>query len=89
MNGQTDRPDVEADDELQPVEATEAPEPKVENEGEESESTLEQLQAKVDENWDRYLRASAEMENVRKRARRDVEQAHKFALENFSRDLLA
>lgn len=87
MNGQAERPDVETDDEIQQVEPAEAPEPEVE--GEESEPTLEQLQAKVDENWDRYLRASAEMENVRKRARRDVEQAHKFALENFSRDLLA
>jgi len=47
------------------------------------------LQAKADENWDRYLRTAAELENVRKRAARDVEHAHKFALERFASDLLA
>ena len=53
------------------------------------EEALEALQAKADENWDRYLRAVAELENVRKRAARDVENAHKFALERFSKELLA
>lgn len=46
------------------------------------------LQAKVDENWDKYLRAAAELENVRKRASRDVENARRFALERFARELL-
>lgn len=50
--------------------------------------TVEELRAKADENWDRYLRTAAELDNVRKRAVRDVENARKFALENFSRDLL-
>jgi molecular chaperone GrpE len=49
---------------------------------------IEELKAKADENWDRYLRAAAELDNVRKRAVRDVENARKFALENFGRDLL-
>jgi len=31
----------------------------------------------------------AEADNIRKRATRDIAHAHKFALENFSRDLLA
>lgn len=53
------------------------------------EAALLDLQAKADDNWDRYLRAAAELENVRKRAGRDVEKARKFALESFSRDLLA
>jgi len=51
--------------------------------------TLESLQAKADENWDRYVRAMAEADNIRKRATRDIAHAHKFALENFSKDLLA
>ncbi len=34
------------------------------------------------------LRAQAEIQNVRRRAERDVEQAHKFALERFASDLL-
>jgi molecular chaperone GrpE len=50
---------------------------------------LAEAQAKADENWNLYLRAAAELENVRKRAARDVEHAHKFALENVGRELLA
>ncbi len=49
---------------------------------------LEAAQAKAEENWDRYVRAAAELENVRKRAARDVEKARKFALEGFGRELL-
>jgi len=52
------------------------------------ELALAELQAKADENWERYLRASAEVENIRKRAGRDVENAHKFALERFGKELL-
>ncbi len=51
-------------------------------------SLIDELKAKADENWDRYLRAAAEMENVRKRAVRDVENARKYALESFGKDLL-
>ena len=54
-----------------------------------AEDAVSELRAKVDENWDRYVRAAAELENVRKRAQRDVENAHRFALENFSKELLA
>lgn len=46
------------------------------------------LKAQADENWDKYLRAAAELENVRKRAARDVSNARKFAIERFSADLL-
>ncbi len=34
------------------------------------------------------IRAQAEMQNVRRRAERDVESAHKFALEKFAGDIL-
>jgi molecular chaperone GrpE len=37
---------------------------------------------------DQMLRAAAELENMRKRAARDVEQAHKYALEKFALELL-
>lgn len=49
---------------------------------------LEAAKSKAEENWERYLRAAAEVENIRKRSARDVEHARKFALENFARDLL-
>lgn len=50
----------------------------------ESEQAAEQLTLLQDQ----VLRAQAEMENVRRRAARDVENAHKFALEKFTADLL-
>lgn len=50
---------------------------------------LEEAQAKAEDNWQRFLRATAEQDNIRKRAERDVEQARRFALEKFSRDLIA
>jgi molecular chaperone GrpE len=54
-----------------------------------NDAALAEAQARADENWNLYLRAAAELENVRKRAARDVENAHKFALESFGRELLA
>jgi molecular chaperone GrpE len=35
-----------------------------------------------------YLRAAAEIENVRKRAQRDIEQAHRYAIEGLAAELL-
>lgn len=50
---------------------------------------LAEARAKAEEHWNAYLRALAELENVRKRAEREVEQAQKFALERFATELLA
>ena len=49
---------------------------------------LDQALAKADEHWKLYLGAHAEMENLRKRAEREVQNAHKFALERFFSELL-
>ena len=49
---------------------------------------LEDARNKADDNWDQLMRARAEQENLRKRNQRDLENAHKFALERFSQDLL-
>jgi molecular chaperone GrpE len=59
------------------------------SEGDTPADELARAQAEAEENWQRYLRAAAELENVRKRAARDVENAHKFALERFGKELLA
>ena len=40
------------------------------------------------ENYDGMLRAQAELDNMRKRTARDIEYAHKYALERFVTDLL-
>src|SRR3569833_1922033 len=42
----------------------------------------------ADEHWNQLLLARAETENVRRRAERDVEGAHKYALERFVNELL-
>lgn len=58
-------------------------------------SELDSLRAELDgalsaaaEARDEVLRARAEVENIRKRAERDVSAAHKFGLERFVGDLL-
>jgi molecular chaperone GrpE len=38
--------------------------------------------------WEQYLRAVAELENVRKRAQRDIESANRYGLEKFAAELL-
>ena len=46
------------------------------------------LKRQAQERRDQALRAGAELENTRKRALRDIEHAHKYALEKFARELL-
>jgi molecular chaperone GrpE len=50
---------------------------------------LEALRAQASENLDKFMRAKAETENVRRRAETDVANAHKFAIERFALEMLA
>ena len=52
------------------------------------QAALEAVKAEAAQYRDQYLRAVAELDNVRKRAQRDVEHAHRFALERFAQELL-
>jgi len=52
------------------------------------EAQLEIAQAKATENWDHYLRAKAEMDNLRRRNSKDLEKAHKYGIEKFVTELL-
>lgn len=57
----------------------------------ELESLREELavtRALVEQLKDEKLRVLAELDNIRKRAQRDVEQAHRYALEKFAGELL-
>ena len=54
----------------------------------ELKKNLAAAEAKAEENWDKAVRAQAELENVRRRSQRDLENAHKYALEKFLQDLL-
>jgi molecular chaperone GrpE len=49
---------------------------------------LEQARAEALENLDKYLRASAETENVRRRAETEVANARKFSIERFAAEML-
>src|SRR5689334_17896232 len=39
--------------------------------------------------WEQYLRALADVDNVRKRAAKDLENARQYAVEKFAQDLIA
>ncbi len=56
---------------------------------EQPESEIETLRAEVTSLKDQLLRALAESENARRRAERDREDATKFAVSNFARDMVA
>ncbi|HEB87424.1 MAG TPA: nucleotide exchange factor GrpE [Gammaproteobacteria bacterium] len=50
--------------------------------------SLQQAEARLVEAQDQILRLKAEMENLRRRSAREVENAHKYALERFVQELL-
>ena len=52
------------------------------------QSQLEQAQQSAKDNWDKLLRSQAEMENLKRRNAKDLENAHKFALDGFVKALL-
>jgi molecular chaperone GrpE len=52
------------------------------------EAEIERLRAEADRFRDEMLRARAELDNVRKRAQRDVESAHKYGVEKLVDALL-
>jgi molecular chaperone GrpE len=56
---------------------------------EEAGDALAEAQAAAEENLNKYMRLAAEMDNLRKRTTRDIEHAHKFAIERFAGELLA
>lgn len=49
---------------------------------------IETAEKKAEENWDLLLRTKAEMENLRRRTQKDLENAHKFGIEKFVTELL-
>jgi len=52
------------------------------------EAQLAELQAKHTEMADAYLRAKAEVENIRRRSEEEVSKARKFAVESFAEAML-
>jgi molecular chaperone GrpE len=56
--------------------------------GETVEQQLAKAQDTIKDYWDQMMRLRAEIDNNRKRADRDIESAHKYALKNFVENLL-
>lgn len=55
---------------------------------EELVAMLNEARSKADENWNQLMRARADLENLRRRQEKELENAHKFALERFVEALL-
>jgi molecular chaperone GrpE len=51
-------------------------------------AALAQAEESARQQREQYLRGAAELDNVRKRAQRDIESAHRYALERFATELL-
>ena len=49
---------------------------------------LEEAEAKANDNWDKALRIQAEMDNLRKRSEKQVEDAHKYGVKKFVEEIL-
>ncbi len=82
--------------ELAPASPTQAEDATTETLAEPNEATpveplagqLAEAARKAEENWEKFVRAQAELENLKRRAEKDLQNAHKFALEKFARELL-
>lgn len=63
--------------------------PAAESRIQELEQQLQAALAASAENLDKFLRAKAETENIRRRAEIDMANAHKYAIERFAAEMLA
>jgi len=52
------------------------------------QQALAESEERAKNHWEQYLRAVAELDNVRKRAQRDIEAANRYGLEKFAAELL-
>jgi molecular chaperone GrpE len=54
-----------------------------------AEARIAELEAQLAEAKDQWIRAVADAQNARRRAKLDVEEAHKFAVQRFAKDVLS
>jgi molecular chaperone GrpE len=52
------------------------------------QQALTQAEERAKNHWEQYLRAVADVENVRKRAQKDVEAAHRYGIDKLAAELL-
>lgn len=83
QNNQTSQTDSDAEPELLPKDEAQA-----DRESGDLQSELEAARAEAAENLDKFMRAKAETENIRRRAETDIANARKFAIEKFAAEVL-
>ena len=83
-NGEEEE-EIQESDQAENVEPTITPEERLQS----LEEALDQEKIKSEQNRNDYLRAMADMDNLRKRTQKEKENSRKFAVEGFARDLLA
>jgi len=74
-------------EDAEPIEGLDAG--KSEPADDDSKDPIARAEARAEENWSKYLRVAADLENLRKRSQRDVENARKYGIDRFATDLLA
>jgi len=82
-NEETEKPDLEQDN-VNDSEEQSQPDAAEQN----VEKLLEDARNQADEHWNELLLARADLENMRRRHARDLESAHKHALDKFVNELL-
>ena len=87
-SAKSEQPEANAEEKLQSEAEIDSSESTEDQEGQ-TVNEVEELQQKLSTLGEQLLREQAEMQNVRRRAQRDVESAHKFALEKFATELLS
>jgi molecular chaperone GrpE len=88
---QQDNTDVEAEDHAETTVLPEDYELEAKAETEEAlspEDALAKAEASAEDNWNKYLRIVAEMDNLRKRHTRDLENARRYGVEGLAAELL-
>src|SRR3954452_14126972 len=53
------------------------------------QTELAAAEERAKNHWEQYLRALADVDNVRKRGAKDLENARQYAVEKFAQDLIA
>ena len=84
----TATPNPAAEPQPAPAAHEELPVATPEQELENLRAELAAVSAKAEAHWNEFLAARAEMDNIRRRAERDLANAHRFALEKFFAELL-
>ncbi len=79
--------DIAADEEL-PAESAKVEDTSADDSEEQLQKQLKDSRQEAQDNWDKLLRVQAEMDNLRRRSEKELQNAHKFALDKFSKELL-